>query len=209
LIIAGLTGGIATGKSTVSICFQEQGAVIIDADRIAREVVGKDLPAWREIRDHYGSTILLPGGEIDREKLGRIVFHDPRQRAVLNRIVHPHVFKEMDNQVRRMHRRNPDPVVIQDVPLLIESGMHTRMAKIILVYAPNPVQLQRLMNRDGVSEADARARISSQMDIEEKRHLADFVIDNRGTRQETREQTRAVYDALKRMADSEYDRKST
>jgi len=209
LIIAGLTGGIASGKSTVSDCFQELGAVVIDADRIARKVVGKGLPAWRKIRDHYGREVLLPGGEVDREKLGRIVFHDPHQRTVLNRIVHPHVFEEMDHQVRRIHRRNSGAVVIQDVPLLIESGMHTRMAKVILVYVPKPVQLQRLMNRDGVSEADARARISSQMDIEKKRHLADFVIDNRGTREETREQTQTVYDLLKQSADSRYVRKRT
>ncbi|MFW6332715.1 MAG: dephospho-CoA kinase [Thermodesulfobacteriota bacterium] len=208
MIIAGLTGGIASGKSTVSTFFQELGAVVIDADRIARKVVGKGLPAWRKIKDHYGREVLLPGGEIDREKLGRIVFHNSHQRAVLNRIVHPHVFEEMDNQVRRIHRRHPDAVVIQDVPLLIESGMHTRMAKVILVYVPKPIQLQRLMNRDGVSETDARARISSQMDIEKKRHLADFVIDNGGTRQETREQTRAVYDALKRAADLQYDSNS-
>lgn len=116
-------------------------------------------------------------------------------------MVHPHVFEEVARRIRLIRDRRPGAVVIQDVPLLIESGMHAQTACIILVYVPAEVQLRRLMERDAISEEDARARIASQMDIEKKRRMADYVIDNQRTREETRIQTQAVYEALKQKAD--------
>lgn len=209
MIIAGLTGGIASGKSTVSNYFKDLGAVLIDADQIARKVVEKGMPAWQEISLRFGQEILLANGEIDRQELGRRIFYNPQEKQTLNRIVHPHVFEEMENEVRRLRRLRPDAVVIQDVPLLIESGMHGRVDEVILVYVPEAIQVQRLMKRDAVSEADARARISSQMDIEEKRRMAGFIIDNQGSREETEKQTRMVYGILKQKADSRYDSKNS
>ncbi len=208
MIIAGLTGGIASGKSTVSNYFKALGAVLIDADQIARKVAQKGMPAWQEIIVHFGREILQPNGEIDRRELGRRIFSNPREKETLNRIVHPRVFEEMENEVRRLRRLRPGAVVIQDVPLLFESGMHGRVDEVILVYVPEAIQVQRLMKRDAISEADARARISSQMDIEEKRRMAGFLIDNRGPREKTEKQTRTVYGVLKQKADSMYDSKN-
>ncbi|GBC60864.1 dephospho-CoA kinase [Desulfonema ishimotonii] len=199
MIVAGLTGGIATGKSTVSDFFSAAGAQIIDADRIAREVVEKGKPAWREITAHFGQDILLPDGEIDRQRLGDIIFSAPKEKQILNRIVHPHVFREMETQRQQIQNSSPDAIVIQDVPLLIESGMHKHLKPVIVVYVPEKFQLERLMKRDNISEAAARARIAAQMPIEEKKKQADIVIDNSGSREQTRTQTLKIYRCLEQQ----------
>lgn len=196
MITAGLTGGIATGKSTVAGFFRDAGAVLIDADRIAREVVGKALPAWRGIVDHFGPEILQPDGDIDREKLGNIIFNSPGEKRRLNEIVHPFVYQEMNLRIREVEQTYPDAVVIQDIPLLIETGMDTAIPRVIVVYVPESIQLRRLMKRNSLSEKDALARIRSQMPIEEKRRVADWVIDNSSSLAETRRQTRTVYGQL-------------
>ena len=197
MLIAGLTGGIASGKSTVSGFLKEAGAVIVDADKIARHVVQKGQPAWQKIVDVFGSSILLPDGEIDRSLLGDIIFHDPEQKQALNRIVHPEVFSENATRLREIEKNQPDAIVILDVPLLIESGMDVGLSEIIVVYIPESLQIQRLMKRDALTPARALARIGSQMPIEEKKKRATLLIDNSGSLEDTRKQTLRIYRLLK------------
>jgi dephospho-CoA kinase len=191
--LAGLTGGIASGKSTASAMLAEAGAHIVDADHIAREVVQKGTPAWRAIVAHYGPRILRPDGQIDREALGALVFHDPDAKEALNRMVHPAVGEKMQAEIQRLAARYPEDLLVLDVPLLIESGWHAFLPLVILVYVPESVQKTRLMRRDGLSSTDAEARIRAQMPIEAKRAHADYIIDNSGSREATRRQVMAVY----------------
>ena len=195
--IIGLTGGIATGKSTVSAMLEKAGAAIIDADRIARAVVEKGLPAHREIIANFGSGVLLPDGEIDRDVLGDIIFNDPVKKTLLNSIVHPRVKKEVDRQLRQIKKTRPESIVILDIPLLFESKMHHDLEDVIVVYAPQHIQIERLMQRDKISATDALARIGSQMPIEEKKKMATLVIDNSGNIEDTHEQTLAIFKLLK------------
>ncbi len=197
MVIAGLTGGIASGKSTVSAFLEDAGAIIVDADKFAREVVQKDRPAWREIVNTFGQSILLPDGGINRILLGDIIFNDPAQKQILNRIVHPRVISETATRLAEIEKKQPGSVVILDVPLLIESGMDTGLSDIIVVYVPEPVQIQRLMIRDSLTRAQALARIRSQMPIEEKKQHATIIIDNSGSRENTRSISLTVYQRLK------------
>ena len=195
--VIGLTGGIATGKSTVCAILENAGAVIIDADRIARKLVKKNLPAYRQIVDTFGESILLPDGEINRTALGDLIFNDPRKKQLLNKIVHPQVGKETDRQLKRIEKNNPHALVILDIPLLLESGLHKNLSEVIVVYTPEHIQINRLMQRDHISQENALARIRSQMPIEEKKKLATIVIDNSGMLEDTRKQTLEIFQRLK------------
>lgn len=195
--VIGLTGGIATGKSTVCAILENAGAVIIDADRIARKLVKKNLPAYRQIVDTFGKSILLPDGEINRTALGDLIFNDPRKKQLLNKIVHPQVGKETDRQLKRIEKSNPHALVILDIPLLLESGLHKNLSEVIVVYTPEHIQINRLMQRDHISQENALARIRSQMPIEEKKKLATIVIDNSGMLEDTRKQTLEIFQRLK------------
>ena len=196
LIVAGLTGGIASGKSTVAAMLAEVGARIIDADRIARNVVQPGHAAFKAVRAHFGEAVLQSDGQIDRSRLGAIVFHDPRARRELEQIVHPFVFRQMTAELEKLAAAQPGAVVILDIPLLIESGRHTTMPFVVLVHVPEAIQLARLMRRDGLSPAEARARIRSQMPIEAKRAHANAIIDNSGSRAATRRQVGRLYRSL-------------
>lgn len=197
MVIAGLTGGIATGKSTVAGFFSSAGAVLIDADRIAFDVVQKGTSIWREIINYFGEEVLLPNGQIDRTGLGNIIFNDTEKKGMLDKIVHPAVFERIDRQLQKLENEQPDKVVILDVPLLIETGMHKDMSDIIVVYVPQSVQIERLIARDGLSRTEALSRISSQMSIEEKKNYASIIIDNTYSLERTRERTLEVYKNLK------------
>lgn len=191
--IAGLTGGIASGKSTVAKILADAGARIIDADRIARQVVQKGQPAWMDIVRHFGSALLTPDGQVDRDALGAIIFNDRDAQQVLNAIVHPRVFEAMQRDIQQLAIDHPGDLVILDVPLLIESEWHKSLPVVILVYVPQAVQQDRLMRRDGLSAGDAIARIRAQMPIDAKREHADYIIDNTGERNATRQQVLAIY----------------
>ncbi len=195
--LIGLTGGIATGKSTVSAMFKKAGAIIIDADHIARAVVEKGLPAYREIVAQFGTEVLLPDGEINRNMLGDIIFNNHQKKQLLNNIVHPHVNQEVNRQIKQIQKTHPNAVIVLDIPLLIEAGMHDDLNEIIVVYTPQDIQIQRLMQRDHISEADALSRVQSQMPIEEKKKRATFVIDNSGPIENTRKQTLDIFKRLK------------
>jgi dephospho-CoA kinase len=196
VIVAGLTGGIATGKSTVAAIFEEAGARLIDADRIAREAVRKGSPAYRDIVAHFGAGVLLENGEIDRKRLAAVAFNDPAEQRALEGIVHPQVKQEIERRLDLIRQETSDALAIVDVPLLFESDMDRGLAAVIVVYVPEQVQLERLMARDALAEPEARARIRAQMPIETKKSLATLVIDNSGSIERTRAQTLEVYRRL-------------
>ena len=200
MIIAGLTGGIASGKSTVSRFFSEAGALIIDADKISREVVSQGTTGYDEILSFFGRTILLPDGEIDRKRLGEIIFNDPEKKAHLDAIVHPRVFERSTEMIAQIAVHTPDAVVILDIPLLLEAGMGSDLAEVIVVYVPEITQLERLMKRDGIDKQSAMARIRSQIPIEEKRKRATVVIDNSHTLSDCRRQALEVFNRLKQRS---------
>ncbi len=201
MLLVGLTGGIASGKSLVSRIFKELGAHVIDADRIVHELLAPGEPAWTQVVKYFGEGILRADRGIDRRKLGEVVFRDEEKRAWLNRCIHPRVFEAYQAQVRRMRQGPRDTVVVFDAALLIETGYHKKMDRVVVVYAEPDDQLRRLMDRDRFVESEARMRIGSQMPLGEKRQHADFVIENTGGREETERQARAVYAELRREAE--------
>ncbi|MCM3767225.1 dephospho-CoA kinase [Neobacillus niacini] len=190
-LVIGLTGGIASGKSTVSNMFKEMGVTVIDADVEARLAVQKGETAHQKIMAEFGKGVLLPGGEIDRQKLGAIIFHQAEKRQILNSIVHPEVRNRMKRQIEEAVRKNEE-VIVLDIPLLIESKLTFMADKTLLVYVDPATQLKRLMERNSLTKEDAEARISSQMPLSEKVKLADAVIDNNGTIEESRTQLAAI-----------------
>jgi dephospho-CoA kinase len=165
----------------------------VDADRVAREVVRPGTRAWEAIVRIFGAEVLQPGGEIDRERLGRIVFNDAAMRAMLEEVVHPEVMSAMDEQVSAIRQGSPDALVILDVPLLIETGMHRGLSEVIVVYCPEDQQITRLMVRDTISRDEALARVRAQLSIEEKRRYASLIIDNSASLEETRAQVEAAH----------------
>ncbi|RDX56362.1 CoaE-domain-containing protein [Lentinus brumalis] len=187
MLVIGLTGGIATGKSTVSSLLRAHHLPIVDADVLARKVVEPGTPALAQIVRAFGRDVLLPDGSLDRAKLGRIVFADEARRKQLNAIVHPAVRRAMFWSILRCWWRG-ERVCILDVPLLIEGGLWKWVAKVVVVYCSAEIQLQRLMKRDKSSRADAFARLNAQLPITEKVQYADVVIDNSGTPHELERQ---------------------
>lgn len=201
MFMIGLTGGIASGKSLVARVFKDLGAHVIDADRIVHELLEPEQPAYREVLDHFGKDILLPNGGIDRRKLGEIVFKNPDKRAWLNSCLHPKVFNAYTVQVQHLQSRQPETIVILDAALLIETGYHRNMDKIVVVYADPEQQIRRLSLRDKFTREQALIRITSQMPLAEKRAHADYVIDNTGSREDTETQAREVFRKLKQDAE--------
>ncbi|MGN8045979.1 dephospho-CoA kinase [Bacillus sp. 22190] len=176
-LVIGLTGGIASGKSTVSQMIKEKGIRVVDADIIAKEAVSKGSAALHQIVQTFGEEVLLPNGELNRQQLGAIIFSDEEKRKKLNAIVHPEVRKEMLEQ-RDEGVSNNETFVVLDIPLLFESKLEGLVDRIIVVYTTPELQLSRLMNRNDLSEEEALNRIHSQQPLEEKCQKADCVIEN-------------------------------
>ena len=195
-ILAGLTGGIATGKSTVSTMFAHLGCRVIDADLLAREVVAPGQPAHTAIVAEFGREVLLPDGYVDRKRLGAIVFADPERRKRLEQLTHPAIRQRQMRILSVLEEEAFEGVVIWDVALLFESGGVANVDRVIVVFADEGTELERLMARDGIGEAQAQARIRSQMPVAEKAKRAHYVIDNSGARAETEKQVRQVLRAL-------------
>ncbi|MCI3923954.1 dephospho-CoA kinase [Paenibacillus sp. TRM 82003] len=195
----GLTGGIACGKSTVSKMFKARGAHIVDADRIARDVVMPGQPALSLVAEAFGDAVIAADGSLDRSRLGSIVFGDAEARKRLESILHPRIREEMARQMDHWAQEAPETLTIVDIPLLFESGLDKLydFKDILVVYAPREVQLERLMSRDGLSLEDATKRLAAQMPIEEKRALADVVIDNGGSLQDTEKQVEGYIASLR------------
>jgi len=200
MLIVGLTGGIASGKSLVTRVFRDLGAHIIDADKIVHSLLSTGQGVCREVIAHFGKDVSLPDGSVDRRKLGEIVFNHPEERAWLNQCIHPRVFEAYQIQVRHLEERQPGAIVVLDAALLIETGYHRHMDKLIVVHADQKDQVKRLMERDRFTLEQALARISSQMPLAEKRKYADYVIENTGTREETEHQARELFEKLKEEA---------
>ncbi|GEB30652.1 dephospho-CoA kinase [Brevibacillus sp. 1238] len=190
-MILGLTGGIATGKSTVTGMLRERGIPVIDADQIAREVVEPGKPAYEAIVRHFGRDILLEDGQIDRKGLGEIVFSDESERQKLNAIVHPEVRRVMREEAEAAEANGAD-IVFMDIPLLFESKLQHMVEKIVVVYAPGDMQLARMMERDELEEEQAQKRLRAQFPIDQKKLEADFLIDNSFSREETERQVEAL-----------------
>ena len=197
MLKVGLTGSIAVGKSYVCEIFRELGASVVDADQTAREVVAPETRGWQLIIEHFGSNILLPNNEIDRAKLGAIVFADEEKRQLLNSIVHPLVIENQDVWLTEREAANPEGIAIIDAALMIESGGYRRFDKLIVVWCNAETQLRRLMSRNNLSEEEARKRIAAQMPQEEKKRYADFTIDTTNGFESARQQTIEVFERLK------------
>ena len=196
MLLVGLTGGIAAGKSLVSEILRGLGAYIIDADKIARQVVEPEKPAWFEIVKFFGRDIINKDKTINRKRLGEIIFNDPVKKRKLEEIVHPKVIEEENRLVKEYGRKNPNGIVIIDAALLIEAGSHKRVDKLIVVYADKETQFKRLSERDRLSRADAEKRTASQLPLDKKVKMADFVIDNSKGIEETRRQTIDIFNKL-------------
>lgn len=193
----GLTGSIAVGKSFVLSTFRELGCFVLDADRVAREVVAPGTVGLERIVEAFGESIVRADGSLDRAKLGSIVFSDEKKRALLNSIVHPLVLEEQDRWLREREADDPDSIAIVDAALMIESGGYRRFDKLIVVWCEPDLQLKRLMARDELTKEEAEKRIASQMPQEEKKRYADYLIDSSGTHADTRRQTAEVLTRLK------------
>jgi dephospho-CoA kinase len=189
--VLGLTGGIGSGKSVVAQMFARLGAAVIDADQLAREVVEPGQPALEEIAATFGRDVLLPDGRLDRAKLAGIIFADPVERAKLDAITHPRIRTRMNELIKA--RRSGPGVLIADIPLLYENNRVNLVERVIVVWVDPQTQLRRIRQRDGLSADAAGQRIAAQMPLEAKRARADHVIDNSGTREDTRRQVEAIY----------------
>lgn len=196
--IIGLTGGIASGKSTVAKMLQEKGAYLLDADQLAREAVEPGQPAWQEIVNWLGQSILLPDRSIDRSTLGNLVFNDKQKLEQLNKIVHPWVGERFIKLSEEIKEKDPEAVLVYDIPLLVEAGMQKMVDMIILVYVPRETQIMRLQQRDGISRVEAETRLKAQKPLEEKKKDADVIIDNRGMLAETACQVDRFWESFKR-----------
>ena len=195
-LLVGLTGGIATGKSTVAEVFRRLGSVIIDADVLAREVVVPGEPAYDEIVATFGRGILRPDGLLDRQKLGAIVFAAPDAKKRLEAITHPRIRERFARTLAELEARDFAGLVIFDAPVMIESGNSTAMDRLVVVVTDAATQAQRLTARDALGAAAAEQRMRSQMPVAEKAKLADYVIDNSGDRETTIAEARRVHAAL-------------
>ncbi|AXI09660.1 dephospho-CoA kinase [Oceanobacillus sp. 143] len=190
-LVIGLTGSIASGKSTVSLMFDDFQIPVIDADKIAREVVEPGEAAYEGIVAAFGEAILIEDKTLDRKKLGSIIFADEDKRQTLNSIVHPEVRKQMIEQRDALIAAGKRCIVL-DIPLLFESNLTSLVDKTIVVYVDESIQLQRLMERDGLAEQAAKQRIASQIPVEEKVKLANAVINNNGSKKESYEQLEQI-----------------
>ncbi|ACL69247.1 dephospho-CoA kinase [Halothermothrix orenii] len=178
-MIIGLTGGIASGKSTVSNILKELGACIIDADRIAHKILKKGQPGWRGVVGYFGTDIIDDKGEIDRKKLGKLVFNKPEERKKLEKITHPIIISQIKDEIVSL--KNKCNLIILDAPLLFEANLDRLVDRVWVVYVDRDIQLRRLQERDGLSREEAILRIETQMPLKEKARLADIVIDNNGS----------------------------
>jgi dephospho-CoA kinase len=194
MLLVGLTGGIGTGKSTVARMLEKRGAVVFDADVLARQAMAPGTPGFDQVVERFGPNVLAPGGGLDREALASIVFSDPAARRDLEGIVHP--------EVRRMFAegceeyRDSDRVVVFSAPLLVETGMHTAFDRLIVVSAPVTTQIERLIRDRGMAERDVQARIAAQLPLEAKAEVADILVDNEGTLEDLERRVERVWSDL-------------
>jgi len=200
MILVGLTGGIASGKSEVSRIFKKLGAYIIDADEIAHTLLEPDTQTWEKIVNVFGTGILRPDRTIDRGVLGRIVFDDPRKLAGLNAVLHPFVFAEKERRQKVIAATDPRAVIVFDVPLLIETKAHEDMDKVVVVTVDPKTQLRRLMDRNNLTTQEAQKRIRAQMPLNEKTKYADYLVDSGESLADMEVRVRQIFKELRQLS---------
>lgn len=193
VLVVGLTGGVATGKTTIAEIFKSLGAVIIDADKIAREIVKPNSSTWQKIKDYFGTKILNDDLSINRNLLGELIFSNEIHRNKLNKITHPEIIHKIKQEIKNAQHQ----IVIIDAPLLIETNMLSMVDKLIVVTASEETQIKRVMKRDNLSKESAKSRIDSQMPLSVKVKLADFVINTDCPKIELEEKVKVVWESLK------------
>jgi dephospho-CoA kinase len=200
MLMVGLTGGIGSGKSVVARMFKDEGAYVIDLDDLARRVVEPDKPAWRDVLAYFGTGILNPDRTLNRSALAEIVFSDPKSRKVLEEFTHPRIFEERDALLEAIKEKDPCSVVVIEFPLLFELSFQKKFDKVILVYVSRDAQIRRARERDGHSQMEVEKKLRAQIPIDEKRSLSDYIIDNEGSLDNTRDQVRGVMRDLRKLA---------
>lgn len=193
----GLTGGVASGKTTVAQYFRGLGARIIDADRIGHDLLSRSSPAYSEVVQAFGRGIVDASGEIDRRRLGALAFADPARLAQLNAILHPRIISRVEEHAAEYSQQEPGAVILVDAALIFEAGIGARFIKVVVAWCRPEQQLDRLMAKAGISREAAEKRIATQMPVEEKRRRADFVIDCSGSKEDARRQAERLYPQLK------------
>lgn len=201
MIKVGLTGSIAVGKTYVCERLSELGCHVLDADKTARDVVAIGTPGLSEIVRQFGSDVLTPAGDLDRKKMGGIVFADKAKLAILNSIVHPLVIAEQDKWITEQERADPGGIAVIDAALMIESGGYSRFDKLIVVWCDPAIQLKRLMLRDSMDKKTASVRIASQMPQDEKKRFADYLIDTSGGYTDTSRQVEILFVKLRVLSE--------
>lgn len=198
-LFLGVTGGIATGKTVVANVLQELGAGLIDLDLIARRVVEPGTPGLREIIDYFGNEVLQEDGTLDRKRLSKIVFEDADKRKRLEKATHPFIFEELLREVNDITEKDQEAIIQVVVPLLIEKNAQSLFDRIVVVYIPQGLQVERLTKRDGISKQEAANMLKAQLPIDDKLEHADFVVNNEGSLEETRRQVEEIWQALRKI----------
>ena len=201
-LLVGLTGGIATGKSTVAEMFRDLGAVIIDFDLLAREVVKPGKKSWQLITAFFGGDVLNPDSTIDRKKLSDVVFNDSKKREKLESFTHPFIWEEFIILLEKSAQLESKAMILAVVPLLIEGNMHDLFSKIIVVYSSPEIQAKRLMKRDGINREMANSILKSQIPIDEKIKYGDFIIRNEGSFADTVKEVNELWKRLKQLQEN-------
>ena len=200
-MIIGLTGGIASGKTTVSNILQELGAEIVDADRVAHQILKKGNRGWQQVIDYFGSDIVDEKGEIDRSQLATRIFNNQKDREKLEEITHPLIIEKIKNRITKLQNKKNDnkkKMIVLVAPLLYETGLEDLVDQVWVVYVNREVQKKRLQNRDKISAEEADNRINSQLSLNKKKQMADIVIGNNGTREELRTRVEEVWERVKK-----------
>ncbi|MDM8549401.1 dephospho-CoA kinase [Desulfobacterales bacterium HSG2] len=200
-LLLGVTGGIASGKTTVAKMLEELGAPAIDFDLLARQVVEPGTPALKKIVDYFGDQAIHEDGTLDRKRVSKIVFRDPDKRKVLESFTHPAINEAYFRQVNAISEKKPNAIIQAVIPLLFEFRLEDMVDKILVVYIPREKQIERLTLRDGISKADAENILRAQMPIDEKLRRADFVIRNEGSAEEAMKQAEELWQAMKRTVE--------
>jgi len=195
-ILLGVTGGIASGKSTVARMLKELGAHMIDFDVLSRVAVEPGKPAWKDIVAFFGEQVLNADKTLDRKKIAATVFHDEEKRKKLEEYIHPRIYEEFSRQVKELSQKDPQAVIQAVIPLLFEVNLQNLFDKILVVYVPEEIQIQRLMERDRISRETARSILLAQLPIEEKKKYGDYLVDNSGSLEDTEKQVQEVWRKL-------------
>ena len=203
MLIVGLTGGIATGKSAVTARFKERGAVIIDFDAMTREVMEPDMRAWKDIVEYFGESVLNDDRTLNRARIGEIVFADPEKRRKLEGFIHPRLFEVYSRRIAEIERNDPDALVLVDTPLLFEVKLENMFDKILIVYATREEQIERIAARDGLDEEAVLARLAAQMPTEDKIERSQYVIHNSGSLEDLDREVEEMFAALRRLIDED------